>query len=356
MPGIKHLLIVLILLQEVNGYCEERKATDDTLQKVGMIMRDFADSSRLNWLGTGPRPVRTTIWYPSSGGPQKELINDSNQLVTPQEIFPSGPFSETSQNYPLIILSHGASGNAAQMIWFGYYLASRGYIVAAINHIGTPAEERNFTIPTMSDFFMWERPRDIITVLNKLLADPVLSTKIDQQRIGAAGYSLGGSTAIWIGGGRLNLKKLVSKSPVPSQFKTSVDKLFEIYKTDTLLTESKRHAQDLYYDNRIKCIFALAPAIGQGFTKKGLRKLKVPVRIVVGSEDRITPSETNAELFAQRIKGADLTILPGEAGHFSTQESLEQAKRLEEVSWLAYSFFEKVLARQDDMKVMNIQR
>ena len=55
------------------------------------------------------------------------------------------------------------------MMWLGHYLASRGYIVAALNHHGNTASEKQ---PAAQGFLLvWERPRDLTVVLDKLLAD-----------------------------------------------------------------------------------------------------------------------------------------------------------------------------------------
>ena len=75
-----------------------------------------------------------------------------------------------------------------QMRWLGYYLASKGYIAVAINHNGTDEEERKTGILSLSDFCMWERPKDVSAVLDKMLRDSVFSDNIDTNRIAAAGF------------------------------------------------------------------------------------------------------------------------------------------------------------------------
>src|SRR5688572_27661693 len=32
---------------------------------VGMVTRDYLDPERRNWERTGPRPLRTAVWYPA---------------------------------------------------------------------------------------------------------------------------------------------------------------------------------------------------------------------------------------------------------------------------------------------------
>jgi len=69
-----------------------------------------------------------------------------------------------------------------------------------------------------------------------------------------------------------------------------------------------------YRDPRIRAVFAMAPAIGPGFTQAGLEPVKIPVFIAAGSADTITPADEHAERYAKLIHGATLTIIP-HAGH-----------------------------------------
>ena len=125
-----------------------------------------------------------------------------------------------------------------------------------------------------------------------------------------------------------------------------------------LVQESLRHAGDSYRDKRIKRVFAIAPALGGGFTKAGLSKIKVPVLIVIGQADKVTPLTTNAQRYAKYIKGARLTVLPGEVGHYTflaecnphgkavldicrDAATIDRAKVHQHVAQLAFEFFEQ---------------
>jgi Platelet-activating factor acetylhydrolase, isoform II len=101
--------------------------------------------------------------------------------------------------FPLITLSHGTGGSAQIMAWLARALASRGYIVAGVDHPGNNAMEEY----TAEGFLLWwERARDLTTVIDMLFRDRQFGRLIDRNRIGAAGFSLGGYTVIEIAGGR----------------------------------------------------------------------------------------------------------------------------------------------------------
>jgi len=343
---MKTIIILLIIIS--NAAHLKAAMIEDKFKplRIGFSNRDYADSSRSNWLGNGPRPLRSVIWYPAGKGGKAEIFNDSSQVPSPVTFFRDAGISGKKKKYPLILISHGSQGNALQMNWLGICLASRGYICVAINHNGTDEEERKTDFMSLSDFCIWERPKDISAVLDQMLKDPLFSAKIDTGRIACAGFSLGGSTAIWVAGAIPDLGALANKEAEPPPFiKASVDRLIELSKTDTIIINSGTHAEESFADTRIKAVFALAPAIGQGFTIESLNSIKVPVQIVVGDADIIAPMEPNAEHLSKNINTAKpLIILPGERGHYlKPSVGNERAFELREVSRLAYHFFEEML-------------
>lgn len=345
------------------------KSSAKTESKVGMATRIFTDEKRKNWQGTAPRPLRTAVWYPASATATKleTIFGDApeKQVFASVTVSPDAEISRESTKYPLILLSHGTGGSAVMMMWLGHYFASRGYIVAAVNHHGNTAAEKERT--AQGFLLYWERAKDLTAVLDKLLADPVFGAHIDRDRIGAAGFSLGGYTVISIAGGVFSQQEFEAFCRSPQrdftcepqhEFPAAPGLFEELKKTNAVVQESLRHAGDSYRDKRIRRVFAISPALGSGFTAAGLNKIKIPVHIVVGQADKITPPPTNAQRYAKLIKGAQLTILPGEIGHYTflaectargkavvdvcrDAETIDRAKVHEQVAQLAFEFFEQ---------------
>ncbi|HXQ37593.1 MAG TPA: prolyl oligopeptidase family serine peptidase, partial [Anaerolineales bacterium] len=171
--------------------------------QVGMVTRNFTDKKRKNWEGTAQRPLTTAIWYPAAAtDSQPETIfggPPEREIFAPVTVARAAEISSTTRKYPLVLLSHGTGGAAIQMMWLGHYLASRGYIVAAVNHHGNTAAEPQRA--PQGFLLYWERAKDLTSVLNELLADSMFGPRIDRNRIGAAGFSLGGYTVISVAGG-----------------------------------------------------------------------------------------------------------------------------------------------------------
>jgi len=342
-------------------------------RSVGMITRNFTDEKRKSWQHIGPRPLRTAIWYPAGEVIKEETIfggSPDKEIFAPVTVAPDAELSKESQQYPLVLLSHGTGGSAIQMMWLGYYLAARGYIVAAVNHHGNTSSETQLF--SQGFLLYWERAKDLQVVLDKLLADPIFGARIDRNHIGAAGFSLGGYTVIAIAGGVFSLQEYEAFCRSPQRDFTcepqpefpDAHKLFaEIRNIDPVVRESLKHAGDSYRDDRIKKVFAIAPALGSGFTKTGLNKIRVPVFIVIGQADKVTPLMTNAQRYTNLIKGARLTVLPGEIGHYTflaecnahgkavidicrDAEPIDRAMVHRQVAQLAFEFFEQGWVRK----------
>jgi predicted dienelactone hydrolase len=340
---IRHSLLLLLLFTLLQAMilhetipCPEEMP----LQKVGMTSRQFVDSNRINWNGSGHKITRGILWYPADDADSKKertLGPDPEFVVIERGILKKG-------KYPLVLLSHGAGGSPMSLAAWGHYLATRGYIVAAIDHRDTTGQSSLGSL-SLSDQQMWRRPGDVSALLDHLLSDPEFGPAIDTSRIAAAGFSLGGYTVIAVGGARLSLGNLQAQSRIedlPEPIRTSVQRYTALLGKDSLLQASVKHSGDSYKDGRVKGIFALSPAIGQGFTKAGLSDIDVPVEIVVGETDFIAPKETNAQLYANGIKNARLTILPGEAGHI-TQPGPQSEENWRKVYALSWRFFERLL-------------
>ena len=99
---------------------------------------------------------------------------------------------------PLIVVSHGRAG------WFGAnkhtaaVLADAGFVVAAINHPGDTASDQS-RVDELS--VLAERPADIKRLVDFMLEAWPDTPKIDRERIGLFGFSMGGYTGLVVIGG-----------------------------------------------------------------------------------------------------------------------------------------------------------
>lgn len=290
------------------------------LQKVGIRTLHYEDASRKNWEGTAPRPLLSEVWYPAVDEAEEwEVL-----IGTPEApLFTVGPAARDaavrSGTFPLVLLSHGTGGSALQMGWLATYLAREGFVVAGVNHHGNTALE-----PLTAEGFLvwWERARDLSVLITLLLDDERFAGHIDAGSIGAAGFSLGGYTVIALAGGVIDLKVFRERLEDPERDllrdipRDFADRDGIVALAKRLLSNDTSHRQS-YLDPRVRAVLAIAPPLAEAFPPGGLATVKVPVKIVVGEADRITPPDASAERYARLIEGAELTVLDGKVAHYT---------------------------------------
>jgi predicted dienelactone hydrolase len=299
---------------------------------VGATTRRFVPVGTYDWRGASTHALITTVWYPASA--TSKVVT---QVIGPPgaPLFTLGEWASDAApaagRFPLIVLSHGTGGSAQIMGWLASGLASRGYVVAAVNHPGNNALEEY----TAEGFLIWwERARDLSTAIDSVLRDSTLSPVIDRQRVGAIGFSLGGYTMFEIAGARTDpeLFQQYCRSPQaegcldPPEFPNLLARWADLQKTSPSLRAATKRAAESYRDRRVRAAFAIAPALGPAFKIDSLRGISIPIQIVAGDADQIVPVRPNAQRLAQLTPGATLTLLPG-VSHYTFLASCTDAGR-----------------------------
>ncbi|MEQ8515619.1 MAG: hypothetical protein RIC38_08445, partial [Chromatocurvus sp.] len=138
---------------------------------VRLVDRQRRTPRNRDYPGAVVRGLNGTVWYPNAGGP-----------------------------YPLIVHSHGFTSNHRNGAYLARHLASHGYVVIAVDHPLThmfaPGD------PNVRDVV--NQPGDVSFLIDTLTSapgdiDPALAGKVDGERIGVMGISLGGLTATLAG-------------------------------------------------------------------------------------------------------------------------------------------------------------
>ncbi|OOQ60894.1 alpha/beta hydrolase family protein [Mucilaginibacter pedocola] len=288
--------------------------------KIGQRTIKYNDTAR-------QRPLVTEVWYPTT---------DSREPF----VIPHYPFVHTSTvrdaklpegKHPLIMLSHGTGGGRITLEWLADALVQKGFIVASVDHWGNTYDNKiaiNFITP-------WQRPQDISFVLTGLLNDKEWGKAIDANRIGAAGFSIGGYTVIALAGGKMDFNALKAFSNTPEGIKeTTIPEFPNLLEQvdEKAADQSFRNSPDLK-DKRIKAFFAICPAIGQAFKSKAqLVRITAPLYIVGSQSDSIAPIKTNAVYYHKFIPKSKLLIIPGKTGHYVfLNEATEETKAAGEV-------------------------
>lgn len=257
------LLVVLVVL-----FIATNKPTAiQTSSPVGFTDLQYIDENR-------SRELTLYIWYPTDETETVTLFED-NAVFRGFSAIENAPVSDSI--YPLIVLSHGSGGNSANQGWLAVELARQGAIVVAMNHPGSTSRD---SAPA-TNILTWNRPADVSFVLDSLLADEQFSASIDPDRIAIVGHSLGGYTALAVGGAELSLDKFIDYC---DGFSNSPDCMFfnrggvDLTQVDRTMFERSNR------DERVKAIVSIDPAYARSFEADSLATLTDTLLIAPTSE------------------------------------------------------------------------
>ena len=261
------------------------------------------------------RPLTVEIWYPAQAGASgdtvlKAIIRDG-KTVAPlrgKAVRDAAP-AKDGPAYPLVIISHGFPGNRYLLSPLAENIASKGYVVAAIDHTDTTYDaltDRSFASALVN------RSLDQLFVLDqigKLSGDPAffLKGRIDADRSAIIGYSMGGYGTLVTAG--MGLTKTAA---------SSTDERWSAPFGTLALHESGSQSHLGLFDPRLKTVIVFAPAGWSTgfFDAQSAKGLKVPALFVGGSQDEVVQYESGVRATWQAASGVDRALLTFEnAGH-----------------------------------------
>lgn len=257
-------------------------------------------------------PIRDTdvdfnIWYPAAPGGRAVTVG-GNGVFFGTSAGRGAPHS--GGTFPMIIISHGAGGNAGQFGWIASALAQAGYVVVLPNHPGSTSRNAS----AQAAVRVWERPADITAVIDEITSNPEAYPYIDTNRIAALGFSAGGYTAMAVSGARVDPALLQSFCD-DGDHGMSDCAFLERGGVDLHAMDLSLASQDLR-DPRIKAAAIIDPGIVETMTAQSLTQIDIPMLIVnLGAEDTI-PSGVYARDAAEMIPDASYAIVD-DAIHFS---------------------------------------
>jgi len=296
------------------------------------------------------RKLTVEMWYPA------QLASEAEVSVTYEEVLgtrgdslrPLLPFTfkgralrdatpkANERKFPLIIVSHGYVGSRYLMTYLTENLASKGYIVVAIEHTDSTFKD---AAPFQSTLL--NRAQDIQFVLNEMARLGQADSKdqiaglLDTDNTAIVGYSMGGYGVLNVAG--------AGYSDGLGQFFTGM--------TAGSSAISKLLASNPEYqggkDNRIKAVVAFAPwGMERGvWDAEGLKGLKTPTFFVAGSQDDISGYEkgikaiyegtVNADRYLLTYKNARHNIAPNPppASALEAGRHIDEYYRYAEPSW-----------------------
>ena len=197
----------------------------------------------------------------------------------------------------MVIVSHGYPGNRYLLSHLAENLASKGYVVASIDHTDS-------TYRTQASFGSTLRNRslDQIFVLNemaRLSNDPAsfLHNLIDSSNTAIVGYSMGGYGAVIAAGGGVTAQSVLF--PFSPPFQT----------LGIHLSGSETHTN--LPDARIRTVIGFAPwGRNAGFFDAStLQGVQIPMLLIAGSEDDVSGYENGTRAIWEEALNVDRALL-----------------------------------------------
>lgn len=260
------------------------------------------------------RPLTVEVWYPATvpAGTEASVIYEEVMGTRGDTLRPLTPFNfkgralrdsklKTSEGkFPLVIVSHGYVGSRYLMTYLTENLASKGYVVVAIDHTESTFKDANAFYSTLLN-----RAKDISFLVNEMerlgaadSKDP-LAGFIDSNNTGIVGYSMGGYGVLNVGG---------------AGYSDGAAAFFGQMTGGSTAIASLMASNPDYQggkDPRIKAVVAFAPwGMERGvWDAEGLKGLKKPTLFIAGSQDDISGYEKGIKAIYEGAVNADRYLL-----------------------------------------------
>ena len=232
------------------------------------------------------RELTLEVWYPAQLNgvtPYGEYTVTTTDGITQatlsgQAVRDAQPLT-TSAPYPLIIFSHGYPGNRFLLSHLAENLATKGYVVAAIDHTDSTYSDQGVFGSTLLN-----RPLDQVFVLDELErlsaeSGQFLDSLLDASHTGVVGYSMGGYGIVnALGGG---FSESILDFPVAPPNGALAQRV------------AGNEAYTGGSDERIKAAIAVAPwgMNAALWEAEGLAGIETPMMFVAGSKDDVAGYE-----------------------------------------------------------------
>ena len=248
------------------------------------------------------RALTLEVWYPAqlaAGQREAVLYTDVLGAGANNPARPNTPFTFAGRAargaaavkgaFPLLIVSHGYPGSRLQMSYLTENLASKGYVVVAIDHLESTRADRAGFASTLLN-----RPLDDQFVLDTVAgwsqagSGHFLAGAVDADHTALLGYSMGGYGALVAAGAGVDLAAL---------------KPLGVADTTAFVARAS--------DPRIHAVVAFAPWGGarQLWTSASLAGLRVPLLFIAGEQDTIAGFDDGVLRLAREAVNAPRYLL-----------------------------------------------
>ena len=287
---------------------------------VGMRTLEMTNPDQIDILAIDPavdkpdemprydRPLTVEMYYPAAEGAEgettfKTFLRDGTTEVTLEGQAMRDVDPATGETFPLVLISHGYPGNRYLLSHLVENLASKGYVVASIDHTDS-------TYRTQAAFgsTLVNRSLDQLFVLEQMAQKSAEGAEFaglyDAENTGLIGYSMGGYGAIITAGGGVT--------------ETSVGYTWGGPHGTLGIHQAGSDSHNELPDPRIKTAVAFGPwGMNRGFwDAEGLAGVQIPMLFIAGSQDDTSLYEKGVRAIWENTSNVDRALLTYmNAGH-----------------------------------------
>lgn len=253
------------------------------------------------------RPLTVEMWYPAAADAtgstelRAYLRDGTTEVTLTGKAMRDAVPAATDTPYPLVLISHGYPGNRFLMSHLAENLASKGYVVASIDHTDS-------TYRTQAAFgsTLVNRSLDQLFVLEEMAGLSAEGAEFaglyDANNTGLIGYSMGGYGAIITAGGGVTEASVGYSWGGPH---------------GTLgIHQAGSDTHNALPDARIKTAVAFGPwGMNTGFwDAEGLAGVQIPMLFIAGSQDDVSLYENGVRAIWDNVSGVETALLTYENG------------------------------------------
>ncbi|MCP1167296.1 alpha/beta hydrolase family protein [Limimaricola litoreus] len=234
------------------------------------------------------REITVEVWYPAAqgtepGGSYTALLRDGVTEVQLQGRAARDAEPVAEGAFPLVIVSHGYPGNRFLMSHLAENIATKGYVVASVDHPDSTYDDMGAFGSTLVN-----RPRDQAFVLDRMAdLDDSIGAITDGDTAAVIGYSMGGYGALIFSGAGLTEDFRSSRYAPPQE-------LLEIN------AMGAKTMADLP-DDRVKAVVAIGPwgRNRDAWDAEGLSEIDTPLMLIAGGVDDVSGYDAIRSIFEE---------------------------------------------------------
>lgn len=247
-------------------------------------------------------PVTVHVWYPAAEGGSAEWIG-RNGLFLGSAVRRDA--SALPGPHPVAFMAHGSGGSGPRMGWLANALVADGWVVVTPDHPGTTSGDST----PQATVRIWNRTEDF-AALNADLAALLPPGLTAGDTRAAVGFSLGGHTALALGGVRVSAEAFAADCATRSDFDCG---WLQRGGVDLSMLDASRYDADLSLP-RIDAVAAIDPALGAAMTADSLESTTQPVLLI--NLGMPAPRAMQADRVADGLPNASFEQIAG-TGHFA---------------------------------------